>query len=221
MEHKIYYKRNLPHYQPDNSIYFVTFRLSNSLPKLIIQQLKKENELIENSVKMIKNKEQRNKLLNNLHKKYFVNFDTLLDKNLRTNLWLRDERIAKVVADAIMYRQGREYKLYCYCIMPNHVHMVFGVGEDFVSRIADSTARNSVSSYKVTKIMQGLKKFTAREANKILNRSGQFWHRESYDRVIRDVQDFDNTLNYVMQNPVKAGLTNDFTKWKWSFISIE
>jgi hypothetical protein len=43
MEDKIFYKRNLPHYQPPFATYFVTFRLANSLPRHIIEELKKEN----------------------------------------------------------------------------------------------------------------------------------------------------------------------------------
>lgn len=113
-----------------------------------------------------------------------------------------------------------EYKLFCFCIMPNHVHVVFGIGEGYVSRIADSTARKSVSSYKVTKILQELKKFTSRESNKILNRTGQFWHRESYDRLVRDANEFDNIVNYILQNPVKAGLVSDHRKWKWNFVNL-
>lgn len=35
----VYYKRNLPHYQPGNTDYFVTFRLANSLPKKVIDNL--------------------------------------------------------------------------------------------------------------------------------------------------------------------------------------
>ncbi len=103
--------------------------------------------------------------------------------------------------------------------MPNHVHMVFRIGEINVSRIADSTARNSVSSYRVTKILQDLKKFTASESNKILKRSGQFWQNESYDHIIRNTTEYTNVINYVINNPVKAGLIDDAANWKWTYIA--
>jgi REP element-mobilizing transposase RayT len=102
--------------------------------------------------------------------------------------------------------------------MPNHVHLVFKIGDEYVSRIADSTARNGVSGYRVTKILQDLKKYTAGESNKILSRSGQFWHNESYDHVIRNEEEHCNIVNYIVQNPVKAGLVDNYKKWKWTYI---
>ncbi len=97
--------------------------------------------------------------------------------------------------------------------MPNHVHIVFSV-----TRIADSSSRNSVSTYIVTKILQELKKYTALRANKILNKSGQFWHHESYDHVVRDDRELENIVDYVLHNPVKAGLVKEPENWKWSYI---
>ncbi len=44
MEKKIYYKRNLPHFQPAKATYFITFRLTNSLPRTVVEELRKENE---------------------------------------------------------------------------------------------------------------------------------------------------------------------------------
>ncbi len=103
--------------------------------------------------------------------------------------------------------------------MANHVHMVFRIGKVNVSRIADSTARNSVSSYRGTKILQDLKKYTASESNKILKRSGQFWCNESYDHIIRNSVEYRNVINYVINNPVKAGLVDDASNWKWTYVA--
>ena len=44
MEEQIYYRRNLPHYQPVEATFFITFRLANSLPLNIIKELKSEYE---------------------------------------------------------------------------------------------------------------------------------------------------------------------------------
>lgn len=123
----------------------------------------------------------------------------------------------------MIYRDKKQYDLHCFTIMPNHVHVVFSIEDDNVDvnvgRIADSTARNSVSGYRVTKILQDLKKFTAIESNKILKRSGQFWQNESYDHVIRNSTEYRNVINYVINNPVKAGLVDNAENWKWTYIA--
>jgi putative transposase len=76
--------------------------------------------------------------------------------------------------------------------------------------------RSSTSSYIVTKILQNLKAFTAREANKNLNRSGAFWQKESYDHIVRNYEELNRIINYVVMNPVKAELVDNREKWKWS-----
>jgi REP element-mobilizing transposase RayT len=90
--------------------------------------------------------------------------------------------------------------------MPNHVHIVINV------------ERSGTSLYK---ILQSLKAYTARECNKILNRTGSFWQHESYDHVIRNDKELNNIIWYVLNNPVKAGLVSDWQKWKWNYCKYE
>ena len=212
MTGKIYYKRNLPHFQPSDSIYFVTFRLVNSLPKNVVEELRNENRKFQTEVNMLKDYNKKRKLIENHRKQYFLKFDQLLDKNNKGSLWLKEDKIAAIVSESIHYRNGKKYDLLSYCIMPNHVHILFDV-----TRFAESS-RNSVSTYNLVKLMQGLKIHTAIESNKILNRAGQFWHHESYDHIIRDSNELVNTVNYILQNPVKAGFVSDYKDWKWTYM---
>jgi putative DNA methylase len=65
--------------------------------------------------------------------------------------------------------------------------------------------------------MQSLKGFTAREANKILRRTGEpFWQRESYDHWVRDEQEFGRIRAYIENNPVRAGLVARAEDYPWS-----
>lgn len=144
----VYYKRNLPHYQPGNAVYFVTFRLANSLPRDVVDNLKREYEELVTETKNIKDISRRKSALLRSAKQYFGKFDKLLDGLQTGPLWLKEDAIAKVVYESIIYRDKTKYDLHCFTIMPNHIHMVFRIGEVNVSRIADSTARNGVSSYR-------------------------------------------------------------------------
>jgi len=92
--------------------------------------------------------------------------------------------------------------LICYTIMSNHVHTVFEL------------IKNNKG---LDKIMKSIKGITARESNKILNRSGKFWQDESYDRLIRNEKEFYRVINYVLMNPVKAGLIENWRDWKYSY----
>jgi len=65
--------------------------------------------------------------------------------------------------------------------------------------------------------MKSLKGYTAREANKVLNRTGAFWEEESYDHEIKDGEEFGRVVRYVLNNPVKAGLVNHWSEWPWNY----
>jgi REP element-mobilizing transposase RayT len=92
--------------------------------------------------------------------------------------------------------------------MPNHVHLVFKQlkkNEDYENNLA------------VTGMLKNLKWFTALKSNQALKRSGTFWQEESFDRVIRDQKELEATIKYVLNNPVKAGLVDQWQDWPYSF----
>jgi len=60
-------------------------------------------------------------------------------------------------------------------------------------------------------IMKRIKGPTAVYCNRKLGLSGKFWERESYDMYIRNEKMFNNVLLYILNNPVKAGIVNN---WK-------
>ncbi len=69
--------------------------------------------------------------------------------------------------------------------------------------------------------MKNIKSYTAKEANKILGRSGKFWQNESYDRVIRDEKELENKIKYTIYNPVKSGLVSDWKHWPYTYCKPE
>ena len=113
--------------------------------------------------------------------------------------YLRDERIARLVQDALKYFDGERYRLLAWCVMPNHVHVLIEVTEHSLSDIVHSW-----------------KSFTAHRANKLLARTGRFWMPDYFDRFMRDDRHFAATVDYIRQNPVKAGLVDAPEKWPWS-----
>jgi REP element-mobilizing transposase RayT len=222
---KTYYRRHLPHYQPEFAMFHIVVRLAGSLPVYFIEELKQEQDQLKRKVKEVKDIHIQQSQSAQLRKLYFERFNTLLDNASSEPTWLKEPEVGTIVKEAIHHRDGELYNLLAYCIMPNHVHLLFELLSCDVSRLAESTnekkGRDSVSSYMVTKIMGSLKKYTALRANLFLNRSGAFWQHESYDHVIRDNNELENTLWYILYNPVKASLVNEWEKWKWSYCKPE
>jgi hypothetical protein len=63
--------------------------------------------------------------LREFHRHWFAKYEEILHKAETGPTWLTDGRVAKVVAEALHYRDGKVLRLDAYCIMSNHVHAVF------------------------------------------------------------------------------------------------
>jgi hypothetical protein len=108
--------------------------------------------------------------------------------------------------------------------MSNHVHSVFKpfLSEEELEETFDEDGHLGFNSEYpgLARIMHLLKGRSARECNLILSRVGQFWEHESFDHVVRPGKFFD-TIRYVLNNPVKAGLVKDWRKWRWNYCRSE
>ncbi len=204
---KEFYSRRLPHWQPDNAVFDICFRLANSLPKGKWQALKDARDLRLLELKeTIENEEERKLALQKEHDLYFGKYDKLLDQNDFGPTWLKQPEIATIVSEAFDFRHKQGiFKLVCFSIMPNHVHAIF---------------------YKTQKplfrVLHSFKRQTAKKANLILERTGRpFWHSESYDHVIRNRTSFKRKVNYQLQNPVEAGLCSHWSDWEFSYLNPE
>jgi len=183
---KHFHRRNLPHLYFNDGIYFITSRLINSIPMEKLEQLK-------NETKNISDEKQ---------KRLFKKYDVLMDSGEYGEKYLKNPKCAEIVKDTLHYPDGKEYKLICYCIMPNHFHMVFELLQN---------------NKGISKIMQSIKRISARDCNTILSRSGAFWQDESFDRWVRDEKELYFVIRYVLLNPVTAGLVSDWKDWKFTY----
>jgi len=89
-------------------------------------------------------------------------------------------------------------------IMPNHIHLLMRNVDGRTAELLNDLGQ--------------FKSFTARKANHILESSGAFWAREDFDHWIRNREKFESTVRYIANNPVKAGLTDHWTKWNWCVV---
>jgi len=192
MKTTIIYRRKLPHIQPLNGDFFVTFRLKIQLPEDIADKL---NKIYQG------NKNNPSNPGWGAYSEYFREYDSFLDFIKSGPKYLSDKKIANMIIESLHFRNGREYELVCYTIMSNHVHMVV----------------LNTSKY-LFKIMHSLKRYTAFEANRLLNREGSFWQREYTDRIIRNEEDLVYHIDYTLNNPVKANLVKHWKDWSYSYL---
>ena len=201
-----FYRRNLPHYFIPEACYFITYRLANSLPVQKLQLLKNEYEQVCKEIKLQKlSKIEIDKKITNEWKKYFDRIDNLLHQNSGGPKYLEQTQIADIIAESLKFFDANDYDLISYCIMPNHVHCVLKLNE---------------GSRSLDKIMQSVKRYSASESNKLLNRKGQFWQHENYDHIVRDEKELEGIIEYILNNPVKAGLVKCKEDWEWNYCKL-
>jgi REP element-mobilizing transposase RayT len=206
LDYKFFYQRHLPHYQPEDATLFITFRLANSIPQVVIGQLNAEAERVDAVLSKIANRHERAEQAYLEQRKLFAKWDTALDAAQSGPTWLKDQRIAALLSESLHYPDTREYELIVFCIMPNHGHLVCSPLKD-IHQVAQP----------LQKIMHSLKGRSARKANLILARSGKFWQHENYDHVVRNEAELKRIVRYVVNNPVKAGLVDKPEDWKWTY----
>lgn len=110
-----------------------------------------------------------------------------------------------------MQRYSDLYTLWAYVVMANHVHALLQPKPS-----SNNNEGSEVAYVPLKDITKRLKGYTALEANRSLNRTGQtFWQQESFDHWARD-EEFYRIIAYIENNPVNAGLVLRPEEWRWS-----
>ena len=168
----------LPHWNQSDCVQFVTFRLADSLPqsKLMEYRQMREEWLRQHPKPWDKS----------VQDEYDNTLGFAIDKWIDAGYGgciLRDKRVRDVVADVIM--SDERCDVYALVIMPNHVHVLMTPREGNTTHAIIGSWK-SVSSHLVNKL-QGMK--------------GSMWERESFDRLVRNAQDFEEYMAYIVANP--------------------
>ena len=137
---------------------------------------------------------------------------------------LRNPQIAELVIENWRHYAKMRYDLISYVVMPNHVHVLIRVYESFsLAKIVQSW--KGYTGKKIREMINSgiagsadrLVGFDRKDAKQTLGDPGvRIWHREFWDRYIRDEKHFKSTIDYIGQNPVKAGLVKNVEDWPWS-----
>ncbi len=232
------YRRRLPHIQPPGATFFMTFRLADSIPRKVWKELRQRWEIIQAESMEALDDEQS--LVLERERAWFREFEEQLDNARYGPLWLKDDRLAALVAKQLHHFHGDRYRLDAYCVMANHVHVVLlplptteaGKEACLNHRLVEDRDRRlgylteslpgqrqfvPVTFYALASLMHSIKRQTARDANQMLGRSGAFWQEEYYDHYSRSEAEWLRTIRYVLNNPVKAGLVKEWQQWPWSW----
>lgn len=102
---------------------------------------------------------------------------------------------------------GKLFELHAVVVMPDHVHLM-------LTPLADENGEISLSE-----IMQTIKSASAHRINRYLGFKGRIWQQESFDRAMREVENARGRIEYMVGNPVRAGLASNPYDYRWVWTS--
>jgi REP element-mobilizing transposase RayT len=182
------YFRHLPHWRQDGATYFVTFRLADSLPQSKLDEM----DWLRKDWELRHPRPHTKAVWDELTREVNKCVECWLDQGMGSCV-LRQPSLASWVTSALDRFNDDWYELDCYTVMPNHVHVI-------VRPLAPEI-------HPLESILGSWKKYSSRRINLALNRVGELWQDEAFDRIIRNEEHLWRAIQYIGRNPGRAGLT--------------
>ncbi len=131
---------------------------------------------------------------------YFLTFNI----NGRQSHFLRSEIVDSFISVLKAYEGKSTSELLAWVIMPDHFHCLLTLGGESLS----AAVRN-------------LKGSSSRVINKLLNNDQRFWQPGFYDHALRKDEDIRSVAEYIVNNPVRAGLVDHWPAWPYHYLRYE
>lgn len=151
---------------------------------------------------------------------YFISFATVY----WIDVFTRELYFEEIVKSLDYCRKNKGMEIYCWCIMPSHVHLIF--------RAKDSNPGDIIRDFKkhTSKQIQGLIKENSGESRKewmlwMMERAGsknsniknrQFWQQHNKPIELWSNEVIDQKVDYIHNNPLVSGFVYEPQHWKYS-----
>ena len=183
---------NLPHWFQPGVSYFVTFRTEDSIPADVSRRwhARRAAWLLNHGISMgePKWKDYLDQLVEHERREFHETFSRQylesLDKGLGECV-LRRAELSKIVADSLLHFDNDRYHMGDFVVMPNHVHLIVCL----------------LGNTEIEAICTSWKRYSAVKINRALGKKGRFWQEESFDHLIRSVDQFEAIQEYIASNP--------------------
>ncbi len=163
-------------------------------------------------------------LLHETRKRLFARFDDLLDLEKYGQAHLREPALAQIVSEEILRRDGSDYALMAYSILPNHLHLLLELPNS-ISCNPPLDELQSLRHEPLRALVRTIQKATEMPLKNALRQlgehldpttfqkhsthgsvqmDGEFWHEQSFDFCMQDAAEVKKTTQYVLQNPMKT-----------------
>jgi REP element-mobilizing transposase RayT len=190
-------QRRLPHWSQAGTMAFITWRTCDSIAAAVFARWQVEDDAwlrrhrvdpqAPDGLTQLRRVKASlpERFLRFRRSRWHAHLDTLQGECV-----LRRRELNRIVAEALEHFDERRYRLTDYVVMPNHIHLLaaFPDGESMVAQCCR------------------WKRYTATRINRCLDRHGRFWQSDSFDHLVRTIDQFNYLRLYIARNPVRARL---------------
>ena len=120
--------------------------------------------------------------------------------NQKQSVFLNENDFKKYLSLLTKYKNQYRFKVYCFCLMPNHVHLILEVREP---RLLSKIMKKINLSYTI---------YFNFEHQKV----GHLWQDRFKSKIIEKDAYLLECLNYIESNPVRASLAEHLDEYPWS-----
>jgi putative transposase len=187
------YERYLPHWRQDGATYFVTFNLADAIPA----HKQREIESIRREWECKKSQRPSEHSWQEYAKTVYNIAERALDAGFG-NCWFQKPLYVEELIRSFLHFQEQRYEIGCFVVMKNHCHLVIRPFE----------------GNELEELVGAIKRTTSRFIHDRERMSGALWSQESYDRIIRDEEHLYRVIQYIGNNPIKAGVEKEqWNRW--------
>jgi len=129
------------------------------------------------------------------------------------------ERYCNILIQTIKYYQlHNNLEVFAYVIMPEHFHIILRCKElvKTVQLIKMYSAKQIIKELKANNNYSILEKLSLNKKEYKTNSDYQVWQEGYHPQVILNEKVYEQKVNYIHNNPVKRGLVEEITDWKYS-----
>jgi REP element-mobilizing transposase RayT len=190
-------ERRLPHWSQSETVCFITWRTWDSLPRNVVESLVAERDALlarhgiadDSEAWREQLRRQSPALAREVFRHLSSRWESAMDA-CHGACVLRRPEFAKIVADSLLHREGVDYDMHDFVVMPNHVHVLAAFIDDDL----------------MLKQCESWKRFMAVRMNKLLGRQGRFWQQDAFDHLVRSEAQYEYLRRYIAENPVRTRL---------------
>jgi REP element-mobilizing transposase RayT len=120
--------------------------------------------------------------------------------DIKENIFDSEINTKIVIDELLKAAKDVRFRMLCYCLMPDHLHVIVSPGE------------STLSLSKFLNIFKGRTTAVFRERKDLK----KIWQRSAFDHVIRTEENLKGVIEYTRNNPVRKGIVENADDYPYS-----